>query len=172
MTIEYSVYGTDWTKLGDFEFAQAPSAADYVHNTTVNFGGVAARNVRLTANSNYGGKSYGLSEVRFFSIPVAARQPQPATGVTGISPDVVLSWRAGREAVSHNVYMGTDPNVLTLAGTATTNSYAPANLSLATTYYWRVDEVNMAETPTTWPSPVWSFTTSPYVVVDDMESYN
>jgi len=53
------------------------------------------------------------------------------------------------------------------------NSYDPAGLlDFGQTYYWRVDEVNEAETPTTWPSALWTFTTSDHIVVDDFESYN
>jgi len=40
------------------------------------------------------------------------------------------------------------------------------------THYWRVDEVNEAELPTTWASNIWSFTTKDHIVVDDFESYN
>jgi hypothetical protein len=47
------------------------------------------------------------------------------------------------------------------------HSYAPGSLTLATTYYWRVDEVNAV----TYPGSVWSFTTQAYKVVDDFESY-
>ena len=44
VTIEYSVDGVTWTTLaGVPEFAQAPAAATYTHNTTVNFGGVLAQ---------------------------------------------------------------------------------------------------------------------------------
>jgi hypothetical protein len=172
VTIQYSANGTDWAKLGDYEFAQGTSAANYTHNTTVNFTGVAARKVRITANSNFGGKQYGLSEVRFYYIPILAREPNPATGSAGIAVDTPLSWRAGRQAVSHKIYMGTDPNVLTLAGTVGTNSFTPAGLSLGTKYYWRVDEVNTAEAISTWAGDVWNFTTNPFITVDDMEGYN
>jgi len=44
-------------------------------------------------------------------------------------------------------------------------------LNLASTYYWRVDEVNDAETPSVWPGDLWSFSTQEYLVVDDFESY-
>jgi hypothetical protein len=75
VTIEYSVDGTDYTTLvTTHEFAQATGADDYAHNTTVDFGGLQARYVRLTVNSSWGGflPQYGLSEVRFFHIPVRA----------------------------------------------------------------------------------------------------
>ena len=76
VTIEYSLDGTTWTLLKDMQFAQGTAAAGYAHNTTVDFGGVLAQYVRITAKSNWslvGLKQYGLSEVRFFYIPVQAR---------------------------------------------------------------------------------------------------
>jgi len=69
VSIEYAVDGNDYTPLGTtHEFARGPGTPDYAHNTTVDFGGAAAKYVRLTANSNWGGilNQYGLSEVRFF----------------------------------------------------------------------------------------------------------
>ncbi|MBA7649594.1 hypothetical protein ES703_57391 [subsurface metagenome] len=56
VSIEYSANGTDYTTLGTTaEFARAPGMPDYAHNTTVDTGGVAAKYVKLTANSNWGG---------------------------------------------------------------------------------------------------------------------
>ena len=46
------------------------------------------------------------------------------------------------------------------------------SLDLGQTYYWRVDEVNSAETIPTWQGDVWNFTTQQYLVVEDFESYN
>ncbi|MFB0525348.1 MAG: hypothetical protein ACETVZ_07380, partial [Phycisphaerae bacterium] len=39
-------------------------------------------------------------------------------------------------------------------------------------YYWKVNEVNEAETPTTWQGDVLNFSTLEYLVVDDIEDYN
>ena len=116
-----------------------------------------------------------MSEVRFFSIPVQAREPEPASGATGVALDVTLNWRPGREAASHKVYFGTDKDAVT-NGTApvvslTEHQYSPADLLFGTSYYWKVDEVGAAATPGTVAGEVWSFTTLPYAVVDDMESY-
>ena len=41
-----------------------------------------------------------------------------------------------------------------------------------TTYYWQVVEVNEAETPIAHASEIWSFTTPPYGLLDDFESYS
>ncbi len=186
VTIEYSVNGTDYTTLGTTaEFAQAPGTSDYAHNTTVDTGGVAARYVRLTANSNWGGllPQYGLSEVRFFYIPVYAREPSPDSGATDVSigtidapADVTLGFRAGREAAKHNVYFSDSWKAVTngtaAVTTATEAGHGPLSLDLGKTYYWRVDEVNEAETPAMWQGDVWDFTTQEYFVMDDFESYN
>ncbi|MHC4172171.1 MAG: LamG-like jellyroll fold domain-containing protein [Planctomycetota bacterium] len=179
VTIEYSTNGTDYTTLGTtHEFARAPGTAGYAHNTTIDFANLEVKYVRLTANSNWGGfmPQYGLSEVRFLHIPVNARKPYPDSGATGVEPDVVLGWRAGREAVTHDVYFSTDEQAV-IDGTAPVatvaeTSYGPLALDLNTTHYWKINEVNEAEIPSTWESNIWSFTTSDNIVVDDFESYN
>ncbi|UCD51151.1 MAG: hypothetical protein JSW27_00690, partial [Phycisphaerales bacterium] len=172
VSIEYSENGEDWTALGDVQFAQATARDDYAANTTVAFGGAPAKFVRLTVNSGYGMlPQYGLSEVRFLHIPAQAREPQPAEGATDVSVATTLEWRAGREAVSHEVYLGTEAEALPLVDASTATSYTPAPLDMATTYYWRVDEVNEADEISVWPGMVWSFMTQEFIVVDDFESY-
>ncbi|MHC4682340.1 MAG: hypothetical protein ACYTEK_27075, partial [Planctomycetota bacterium] len=47
-----------------------------------------------------------------------------------------------------------------------------SDLDLGSTYYWRIDEVNDAETPTTWQGDLWNFTTQEVIVVEDFEDYN
>jgi hypothetical protein len=177
VTIQYTTNGTDWTTLGDFVLNQGSGTEGYAHNTVLNLGGIAARQVKITVNSGWDAvNQYGLSEVRFFYIPVYAREPAPPTGSTNIDPSVTLSWRAGREAASHNVYVGDDSNAVakgTAPVVATTNtSYAPAGLQLGTTYYWKIEEVNAAATPSAWAGDVWSFATPSYIIIDDFESYN
>jgi len=51
-------------------------------------------------------------------------------------------------------------------------SYDPGKLTMNTTYYWRVDEVNNASTDSPWAGNVWSFTTGDFFVIDDFEDYN
>jgi hypothetical protein len=69
--IEYSVDGTPWTTLeGVPEFARAPGEPGYKPNTTVGFGGVSAKYVKLSIEANWGPVAQtGLAEVRFFYIP-------------------------------------------------------------------------------------------------------
>lgn len=176
--IEYSADGQTWSTLTEStEFAAGPGAEGYAHNTTVAFAGAVAKYVRLTALSNWSGVSlqFGLSEVRFFYIPVSPREPQPAPDATEVAVDAVLSWRAGREAASHTVYFGADEQAVAdgtvQAETVAVNSLDPGPLAFGTTYYWKVAEVNESQTPTVWTGDLWSFSTKQFEAIDDFESY-
>ncbi len=170
VTVEYSENGTDWTVLGDVQLNQATAKPTYTANTTIPLEGVAAKYVRMTINSGWGMlQQYGLAEVRFMYIPAQAREPQPADGATDVSVDSGLDWRSGRDAVSHEVYFGTDSETLPLVDTVDSSSYSPSELILDTTYYWQINEVQDTES---WAGPVWTFATQEYVIVDDFESYN
>ena len=178
VTIEHSEDGVTWTALGDVELARAPGTADYAHNTTVDFGGALAKYVRINPHSNWGGitPQYGLSEVRFFYIPVYAREPRPASGSKGMARDIVLDWRTGRGAVSHEISISSDEEAV-INGTApvdvtTESRYQPGTLDFGQTYYWKVNEVNDTASPSVWEGDVWSFSTIEYFVVEGFEDYN
>ncbi len=172
VTVEYSADGEDWTVLGDFEFARATAASTYTANTTVDFGGAPVKFVRINVNSGWGMMGqYGLSEVRFMYIPAHAREPQPADGAVDVEVGTALAWRSGREAVSHEVYLSTDPNALALAATVDSPTFAAA-LEFGSTYYWQIVEVNQADVTTAWPGDVWSFSTQQYALIDGFETYN
>ncbi len=178
--VEYSVDGNDWTALGDVpEFSQAPGTNGYVANTTVDFAGAAAKYVKITANSNWGGilDQFGLSEVRLSSLPVWPKELDPASGTSDMDVDnVTLGWRAGREAASHEVHLSTEEQAVidsnALVATVSETSYDTGELELGTTYYWKVNEVNEAETPTTWQGDISNFSTQEYLVVETFENYN
>jgi len=154
------------------ELAQATAKASYTANTTVDFGGAAVKYVRLSVNGGWGPLGqFGLSEVRFLYIPASAREPQPDVGATNVAAGTALSWRAGREAVTHDVYLSTDPNALALIDAVSETTYVPGNLEFGITYYWRIDEVNEADEIGVWPGALWDFVTQEYAVIDDMESY-
>ena len=179
VTIEYSADGENYATLGTtHEFTQASGQVDYAYNTTIDMEGVAAKYVKLTANSNWKNilQQFGLSEVRFFSIPVQSREPSPALGAADVELDLTLGFRAGREGAKHDVYFSEDVQAVA-DGTApvttvTETGYGPLALDLDKTYFWRVDEVNDAETPDLWQGNIWHFTTQEYFVLDDFESYD
>jgi len=175
VTIEYSADGQTWTTLeGPHQFARATADVTYTANTVVDFAGVEAKFVKLTINSNWGGvaQQMSLSEVRFYSVPVQAREPVPADGAKDILLSASMDWRPGREATSHKVFFGTDESAVA-AGTASASTvsrhgYTPAAMTFGTKYFWRVDEVGDAGT---YEGDVWSFTAQEFAMLDDFESY-
>jgi len=108
--------------------------------------------------------------------PGIAINPSPADEASAVSPLAILSWTPGSEAYTHELYFSTDFNDvndrLITPETPEANSYDHGFLGFETTYYWAVDEVNLAADVNLWPGDVWSFTTSSYLVVDDFESYD
>ncbi len=89
-------------------------------------------------------------------LPGKATNPSPANGATNVATNATLSWTAGSDATSHDVYFGTaSPG--TFQGNQTATTYNPGTLALSTTYYWRIDEKNVTGTTT---GDVWSFTTT------------
>jgi len=178
VTIEYSMNGNDWTALKDVELAQATGAAGLAPET-IALDGIGAKYVRIDANSNWGdGAKYGLSEVRFFYIPLRAREPQPVVGQTTIPVDATLGWRAGREAVTHEVYLSASKTAVANGSalvdvvSGTSLNIESLGLDIGTTYYWKINEVNDASDPSVLDGDIWEFKTQDYFVVDDFESYN
>ena len=178
--IEYSVDGENWTVLDSVnQFSRAPGLVTYNQYDDIAFGGVAAKVVRLNIKSNWGGilMSYSLSEVQFEMIPVQARFPEPASGSVDVVPNSVVTWRAGREAAEHTVYVSQDVNAVAdgLAPSVSLNidslDLTSLDLQLGETYFWRVDEVNDAASTPIWAGPVWSLSTADALVVDDFEGY-
>ncbi|MHC4747465.1 MAG: BACON domain-containing protein, partial [Planctomycetota bacterium] len=104
-----------------------------------------------------------------------AFNPEPYDGASGVEMNVVLSWSAGLYAADvngHDVYFGTaytDVNDATTSsaeymGRQDANNWDSSNydangLGYATTYYWRIDEVNDSEVNSPWRGNVWSFET-------------
>jgi hypothetical protein len=179
VNVEYSVDGQTWIELTNVpEFAEGTGANGYEYNTVVDFNEITAQSVRLTVNSNWSGgvSPYsGLSEVRFMYIPVRAREPQPEVDSVDVPIDKTLKWRVGREADKHYLYISTDVNSVEqdLVDPIIIDDpgYMP-ELTLGNTYYWKVNEVNNAETPSVWASDIWNFSTAEFLTLDDFEDYN
>ena len=178
--VEYSSDDVNWVPIDSVnEFDRASGLDDYAPNTTIPLDDIPVKSVKIYANSNWSGNfsdQFGLSEVRFLYIPVHARDADPNSGATEVDLDMFLEWGAGRDAAEHNVYISPneqdviDGNIT--ATTVTETIHGPLALDLGTTYYWRVDEVNDAETPSIWQGDIWNFTTKEYFVIDDFEAYN
>ncbi|MEC8332962.1 MAG: hypothetical protein VXZ83_02430 [Verrucomicrobiota bacterium] len=88
--------------------------------------------------------------------------PVPVDATATAKASASLMWLQGLEALSNDVYLGTDYNSVDTATTAssefvgnqTSNIYDPLGLT-AQTYYWRVDTVT---TTGTTKGKIWSFT--------------
>jgi hypothetical protein len=108
----------------------------------------------------------------FVAASMAAWKPTPQDGLGWIDPNTALSWGAGKDAFSHDVYFGTDKAAVESgdAGAFRENTFfatwKPAGrLTPDTTYFWRVDEVAADGKKET--GQVWSFVTWPDVPITD-----
>ncbi len=117
-----------------------------------------------------------------FTTEGAVGSPNPSNGAVNVKQTQVLSWSPGDHAASHQVYFGTDKEVVRNANTGSleykgsrnldSESYDPGMLEWDSTYYWRVDEVNNTNPDSPWVGPVWSFTTANFLIIDDFEDYD
>jgi hypothetical protein len=118
-------------------------------------------------------------DVWSFTTPGTVGNPNPAFGATDVAMNAVLSWTPADGAASHQLYFGTDKEAVRNADTASpeyegpkplgAERYDPGLLEPGVTYYWRVDEVDAQGGTST--GPLWSFTASIFLLVDDFESY-
>ncbi len=149
---------------------------------TYNLGGTSQHNAYIGAITNHTDSSLfkkykGLiDDVRVYNhalsaaelkalIPpkVKARNPTPGNGdMTVVLP--LLQWKAGDNALFHDVYVGTDPNLgpknLVQSHSPVAMYYHVPGLTPGTTYYWRVDEIE-ADVTTIHTGDVWTFTAWP-----------
>jgi len=105
---------------------------------------------------------------------------RPSNGAENISQKQILTWAAGDNSASYQVYFGTDKDAVRSADTGSpeyngsknlgSESYDPGTLEWDSDYYWRADEVKADGT--TQKGMVWSFTVANFLIVDDFESYN
>jgi hypothetical protein len=116
------------------------------------------------------------------SLPVKAGSPYPYNGAAEVKQELILEWRAGDHASSHQVYFDTDEEAVRNANTGSSEykgirplgseSYDPGQLEWGTTYYWRIDEVNSTNSDSPWTGNIWSFMTADFLIVDNFEDYN
>jgi len=114
--------------------------------------------------------------------PLNAYGPVPGDGAVGVKRMPILTWKPGIQAVSHEIYFGTDEEAVRNATAASpeymgtrelgSESFQPDKLAWESTYYWRVDEVNDVNPDSPWKGSVWSFTTADFLTIDDFEDYD
>ena len=121
------------------------------------------------------------SDIWGFTTPGAAGAPQPANGAVDVEHTQLLSWTPADNAASHQVYFGTDKDVVKNATTDSpefkgskargSESFDPGHLAWHTTYYWRVDALYNADPDHPVKGLVWRFTTADFLLIDDFENY-
>jgi hypothetical protein len=110
-------------------------------------------------------------------MPPYAWGPEPEDGALHPETWVTLKWKPGPHAVSHDVYIGDNFDLVnnddvtgeTFRGNQSSTFIVagfpgypyPDGLVPGTTYYWRIDEVNDADPESPWKGPVWSFSIPP-----------
>ena len=114
--------------------------------------------------------------------PLNAYGARPSNGAVDVTQTPVLQWKPGLQAVSHDVYFGTDEETVKNATTASPEykgakvlgdeSFDIGKLAWESTYYWRIDEVNDLNPESPWVGSVWSFTTAGFAIIDDFEDYD
>jgi hypothetical protein len=92
-----------------------------------------------------------------------AMSPTPADGAKGVV-DALFKWVSGDNAVFHNIYLGTSPDLTEAdqigANLTSAMQYHQPGLQPGVKYYWRVDEIE-ADMTTVHEGHVWSFTAAP-----------
>ncbi|HUU17424.1 MAG TPA: LamG domain-containing protein [Sedimentisphaerales bacterium] len=121
-------------------------------------------------------------DVWSFTTEGAVGNPNPANGAVDVKQTQIITFSPSVYAASHELYFGTDKDVVKNADTGSpeykgtrdlgAESYDPGKLELDATYYWRIDEVNNANPDSPWTGILWSFTTAGFLVVDDFEDYD
>lgn len=109
VSIHISYNGSDWTKWGDVELAQAPGTAGYAPGNIINLGQMSGKYVLITCaavDGNYGSTYYGLSEVRFYGEPAPCVPPDYPVQITSpAAPATSLTLMLGLET---NGWIGSD----------------------------------------------------------------
>ena len=165
-------FGDDYDEVNNATVGVPSGKASY------NPGPLEAEKVYYWRVDEFDGLGTYKGDVWAFTTPGAVGNPQPANGAADVAMATVLSWTAADNAVSHEVYLGLDKDVVRSADTTSPEykgskslgeaSYDAGLLEPDTTYYWRIDEVYNGNTI---KGPVWSFTVGAYLLVDDFESY-
>jgi len=157
-----------------------PNLVDFINSDSDNQITLLLRRTAGTSSSH--NIAFAAKEHASYSAPtlntIAATRafgPDPADGAFLDATWTSLSWRAIDSAVSHDVYIGDNfDDVKNGTGDTFVGNQVetilligfpgypyPNGLVPGTTYYWRIDEVNDADSNSPWKGSVWSFSLAP-----------
>ena len=165
-----------YTEIGQRE--QSPDLSAIIQEIIDQEGWSAGGNIALIISDDPDNPSTGLRETEagpgddsvLLTVEFTfdgASAPSPANGEVDVKAAPVLTWSAGETAFQHDLYLGTDAD-LVAAGDASVllGSLAEARfevdvnepLSRGTTYYWKVDvSTGSSRASEVHPGNVWSF---------------
>lgn len=107
----------------------------------------------------------------FTAVSMAAHTPNPPDGARFRATDTDLTWMAGKDAASHDVYFSTNEQDVAAGATDAFRgnhvvlTFDPGTLEPGTTYHWRVDEIEQGGAKHA--GGIWSFTTLPTIAISD-----
>ena len=173
MTIEYQA------KL-DLEGGIVPIVAEIANLSGGGYGGGGVMQIQVSWSNPSMVKEI-IPQIALL-LPVWAITPSPVNGAENVKQTPTLMWTAGDDAVSHNVYFGTDAQAVQDADATSpdykgsadlgTENFDPGQLEWDTEYFWRIDAVNDVAAGSPWEGEVWNFKTADFLVIDDFEDYN
>ena len=157
--------GLNWSNVWTY-YGFNPYGTHYVFDLSSEAAGQAnfALRFRFDSNGDIQGNLWQVDDVELEAFgggmtptdpPAAASSAVPADGAGGVAVNATLDWSAGSGVDTHDVYFGTSVSPPWQTSQSVTG-FDPGPLDFATTYYWRVDEVNAAGTTA---GTLWSFTT-------------
>ena len=167
--------GSSWSTVWRFQGFN-PLPTRYVLDLTASIAGASSvmLSFRFSSEGGISGDYWQIDDVELevfggaapATPPGPSSTPIPADGDGGIPLNADLSWTAGADADSHDVYFGTSTplGVGEFQGSQPGATFSPGPLLPGTTYYWRIDEVN---TDGTTPGCTWSFTTQGEVILSN-----
>ncbi len=127
----------------------------------------AAENNQIIVRSSEHAEGGSFLEGEISPIIGIALDPYPVDGQVNVIRDVILSWKPGEFADTHDVYFGTDfddvnnadiNSPLLVSPAQSDFRYNAGRLEFGQTYFWRIDEVNAPPDTTVFKGYVWSFT--------------
>jgi hypothetical protein len=166
----YDVYfGTDPNFSGDSPASAAQAGLDFDPPGELALNTDYYWRVDILDPNNGGPVVLATGQVLHFTTRNAqAHTPVPADLATDVDPTQVLSWSAGFAGVSYDVYFGTDEtavangDISVSQGNQSETTFDPFGfdpMDWSTTYYWRIDEVEIANPSNIVTGDVWEFTT-------------
>ena len=164
-----SVYAN--TEVGNAQWGWKPSTGPYnyeaVWENPANGFGTGYTTWTPITTVWQGTTETDLSFALFGINGIPASNPDPADGELAVALDKNISWSNPGNAVSIEVFFGTDPNNLTsIYSGPPINTFNQGTMNYSTDYYWRVDENEGDVTATGY---TWHFSTmqDPSIVLNE-----